>query len=67
MHAQPNETHAHEAPVDGLVRTPYTLVVCVVCGDQRIHAGCRRRASCPVCRSTARRTFVLYRDRREGQ
>lgn len=59
-----NATCAAEAPVDGLVRTRYTLVVCVVCGHERVHTA-RQETSCPQCGASARRSFALFRDLRE--
>ena len=64
MQAHRNVTRAAEAPVDGLVRTRYTLVVCVVCGHERIHTP-RNETSCPQCGASARRSFALFRDLRE--
>jgi hypothetical protein len=64
MQAQPNATCDREAPVDGLVRTRYTLVVCVVCGHERIDTP-RQETSCPECGASARRSFALFRDLRE--
>ena len=64
MQAHRNLTRAPEAPVDGLVRTRYTLVVCVVCGHERIHAP-QQETSCPQCGASARRSFALFRDLRE--
>ena len=64
MQAHRNVTRAAEAPVDGLVRTRYTLVVCVVCGHERIHAP-RNETSCPQCGASARRSFALFRDLRQ--
>ncbi len=61
MQAHRNVTRAVEAPVDGLVRTRYTLVVCVVCGHERIHTP-RNETSCPQCGASARRSFALFRD-----
>ena len=66
MHTQPNATCAHETPVDGLVRTRYTLVVCVACGHERIHSA-GQETSCPQCDATARRSFALFRDLREDR
>jgi ribosomal protein S27E len=66
MQHQANATPVLEAPVDGLVRTRYTLVVCVVCGHERIHAA-RQEISCPQCGASARRSFALFRDPREDQ
>jgi hypothetical protein len=64
MQPQPNATRALEAPVEGLVRTRYTLVVCVVCGHERIHTP-RHETSCSECGASARRSFALFRDLRE--
>ena len=64
MQAHRNVTRAAEAPVDGLVRTRYTLVVCVVCGHERIHAP-RNETCCPQCGASARRSFALFRDLRQ--
>ena len=64
MRAQPNATCDRETPVDGLVRTRYTLVVCVVCGHERIDTP-RQETSCPECGASARRSFALFRDLRE--
>ena len=64
MQPQANATNALEAPVEGLVRTRYTLVVCVVCGHERIHTP-RQETSCPECGASARRSFALFRDLRE--
>lgn len=61
-----NATCATEVPVDGLVRTRYTLVVCVVCGHERIHTP-RQEISCPQCGASARRSFALFRDLREEE
>ena len=66
MQSQPNATSALETPVDGLLRTPYTLMVCVVCGHERVHTP-RQQTSCPECGATARRSFALFRDLREEQ
>jgi hypothetical protein len=64
MRPQPNATCDREAPVDGLVLTRYTLVVCVVCGHERIHTP-RQETSCPQCGASAGRSFALFRDLRE--
>jgi rubrerythrin len=66
MQPQANATSALQAPVDGLVRTRYTLVVCVVCGHERIHTP-RQQTSCPECGASAYRSFALFRDLREEQ
>jgi hypothetical protein len=64
MYANRNAIGAETAPVDGLVRTRYTLVVCVVCGHERIHTP-RNETSCRQCGGSARRSFALFRDLRE--
>jgi predicted RNA-binding Zn-ribbon protein involved in translation (DUF1610 family) len=64
MQPQTNATSALEAPVEGLVRTRYTLVVCVVCGHERVHTA-QHETSCPECGTSARRAFALFRDLRE--
>jgi rubrerythrin len=66
MRPQANATSALEAPVEGLVRTRYTLLVCVVCGHERVHTP-RQETSCPECGAIARRSFALLRDLREDQ
>ena len=66
MQPQTNATSALEVPVDGLVRTRYTLVVCVVCGHERIQTP-RHATSCSECGASARRSFALFRDLREEQ
>ena len=66
MQPQANATSALEAPVEGLVRTRYTLMVCVVCGHEHIHTP-RQQTSCPECGASARRSFALFRDLREEQ
>jgi rubrerythrin len=65
MPLHPNATNTHDAPVDGLVRTGYTLLICVVCGHERIHTARQQDTSCPQCGASARRSFALYRDLRE--
>jgi hypothetical protein len=64
MHSQPNPRGAEQAPVDGLIRTHYTLGVCVVCGHERVHTP-RQESSCPECGGSARRSFALFRELRE--
>jgi hypothetical protein len=64
MRPQPNATCDREVPVDGLVRTRYTLVVCVVCGHERVDTP-RQETSCQECGASARRSFSLFRDLRE--
>jgi hypothetical protein len=66
MQPQTNATSALEAPVEGLVRARYTLGVCVVCGNERIHTP-RHETSCSECWASARRPFALFRDLREEQ
>jgi rubrerythrin len=66
MQPQTNATSALQAPVEGLVRTRYTLLVCVVCGHERIHTPLQE-TSCPECGARARRSFALFRDLREEQ
>ena len=66
MQLQTNATSAPEAPVEGLVRTRYTLAVCVVCGHEHIHTP-RQETSCPECGASARRSFALFRHLREEQ
>lgn len=63
-HDKPNG--AEPAPIDGLIRTRYTLDICVVCGHERVHAP-RQEISCPECGASARRSFALFRDLRELQ
>jgi hypothetical protein len=66
MQPQPNTARDHDVPVDGLVRTRYTLVVCAVCGRERIDTP-RQETSCPECGASARRSFAMFRDRREAR
>ena len=69
MQVHRNATSARKGPVDGLIRTHYTLlvcVVCVVCGHERIHTP-RHETSCPECGASAGRSFTLFRDLREDQ
>jgi len=49
-------------PIDGLVRTHWSLAMCVVCGHEQPR-GERSRASCPGCGAQLR-TFPLYRELR---
>jgi hypothetical protein len=63
MQPQPNAT-ARRARVDGLIRTRYTLIVCVVCSHELIHT-LRQQTTCPECGASARRSFALFRDLRE--
>jgi predicted RNA-binding Zn-ribbon protein involved in translation (DUF1610 family) len=46
-------------PVRGLVRTHWSLAVCVVCGHEQPR-GEHSRATCPGCGAQLR-TFPLYR------
>jgi hypothetical protein len=46
LHHKPNA--AEREPVDGLIRTRYTLEVCVVCGHERVHTP-TQQTSCPEC------------------
>lgn len=66
MQPQANAGNALEAPVEGLLRTRYTLMVCVVCGHERVHTP-RQETSCPECGASALRSFALFRDPREEQ
>jgi len=66
MQVHRNSTCAREAHVDGLIRTRYTLMVCIVCGDERIDTP-RHETSCPECGASARRSFTLFRDLREDR
>ncbi len=66
MQTQLNATRAGETPVNGLVRTRYMCVVCVVCGHERIHTP-RHETSCPECGANARRSFALFRDLRQDR
>ena len=59
-----NASGAEEAPIDGLIRTRYTLDVCVVCGHERIQTP-GQEASGPECGGSARRSFALFRGLRE--
>jgi hypothetical protein len=59
-----NAPGAEQAPIDGLIRTPYTLDVCAVCGHERVHTP-RQKTSCPECGASARRSFALFRGLRE--
>ena len=64
MEIQRSSTRVRQARVDGLIRTRYTLVVCVVCGHERSHTP-RQQICCPACGASARRSFTLFRDLRE--
>jgi hypothetical protein len=59
-----NAHGAEQAPIDELIRTRYTLDVCVVCGHERVHTP-RTATSCPECGASARRSFALFRGLRE--
>lgn len=62
--AHRNQRRAEPAPIDGLIRTRYTLQVRVVCGHERVHTP-SQQASCPECGASARRAFALFRGLRE--
>jgi len=64
VHRHRNARGAEHAPIDGLIRTRYTLDVCVVCGHERVHTA-RQETSCPRCGASARRSFALFRGLRE--
>ena len=64
MRSQPNARGAEQAPIDGLIRTRYTLDVCGVCGHERDHTP-RQETNCPECGASARRSFALFRELRE--
>jgi predicted RNA-binding Zn-ribbon protein involved in translation (DUF1610 family) len=64
MRSQLNPRGAEQAPVDGLIRTRYTLDVCVVCGHEHVHAP-RQESSCPQCGGSACRSCALFRELRE--
>jgi len=64
--AHRNARDAEQTPVDGLIRTRYTLEVCVVCGHERVHTP-THQTSCPECGASAHRSFALYRDLTEAQ
>jgi hypothetical protein len=64
MRSHPNAHGAEQAPVDGRIRTRYTLDVCVVCGQERIHTP-RQESCCPQCGGSASRSFALFRELRE--
>ena len=61
-----NARGAEQAPIDGLIRTRYTLEVCVVCGHERVHTP-RQESSCPECGASAHRSFALFRELRETE
>ena len=66
MRFEGNALCADEALVDGLVRSRYTLDVCVVCGHERVHTR-RAESRCPECGGSVRRSFALFRELREVQ
>ncbi|MBV8952225.1 MAG: hypothetical protein JOZ99_15220 [Actinobacteria bacterium] len=66
MLAHRNARDAEQTTVDGLIRTRYTLEVCVVCGHERVHTP-THQTSCPECGASAHRSFALYRDLTEAQ
>ena len=49
MLRQRNARGAEQAPIDGLIRTRYTLEVCVVCGHERVHTP-RQKTQLPTLR-----------------
>jgi rRNA maturation protein Nop10 len=59
-----NARSAGQAPIDGLIRTRYTLEVCVVCAHERFETP-REENSCPECGGSARRSFPLFRGLRK--
>lgn len=60
-HPNPQESvPADMLPVAGVIRTHWTLAVCVVCGHEQPR-GERSRASCPGCGAQLR-VFTLYLD-----
>jgi predicted RNA-binding Zn-ribbon protein involved in translation (DUF1610 family) len=60
-HPNPQESvPADMLPVAGVIRTHWTLAVCVVCGHEQPR-GEHSRASCPGCGAQLR-VFTLYRD-----
>jgi hypothetical protein len=62
-HRNPQPVHSpDQESVDGLVRTHWTLAVCVVCGHEQPR-GEHCRATCPGCGAQLR-TFPLYRQLR---
>jgi hypothetical protein len=61
-----NARGADQAPIDGLIRTYYTLDVCGVCGHERVRTP-RQETSCPQCGASAYRSFALFRALREQQ
>ena len=69
MALQANEPASSEdlelIPLDGLVRTHWSLAVCVVCGHEQPR-GERCRATCPGCGAQLH-TFRLYRALRADQ
>jgi len=52
--------------MNGLIRTRYTLDVCVGCGHERAHTP-GLQTSCAECGASARRSFALFRHLREVQ
>ena len=63
MQLQPNEPRdteeAQRVSVDGLLRTHWTLAVCVLCGHEQPR-GERCRATCPGCGAQLH-AFRMYR------
>lgn len=64
LHRTPRR--AEQAPMNGLIRTRYTLDVCVGCGHERAHTP-GLQTSCAECGASARRSFALFRHLREVQ
>ena len=61
-----NARRAEQAPINGLIRTRYTLEICVACGHERLRTT-RQQTSCPKCGASARRSFALFRGLKEVQ
>ena len=66
MGSDRNAPCVHGASVDGLMRTGYTLDVCVVCGHEQLQT-VGQQTGCRQCRASARRSFALFRELREQQ
>lgn len=66
MQLQANAIHVQDAPVDGLLRTPHLLAVCVICGHEQIGTALQD-TSCLRCGASAHRSFALFRSLREEQ
>jgi hypothetical protein len=65
MRSHANPPRPDDVAVAGLIRTRYTLEVCVVCGEERVIVA-RQQATCQ-CGATASRSFALFRDLQEQQ